>query len=57
MGEDSADAAATSTVTTAKNLQEILRKLTLEEKSKTHEFWDTQPVPKLGRLEFSDLIG
>ena len=31
----------------AKNLQEILQKLTVDEKIKPHEFWDSQPVPKL----------
>ena len=30
-----------------KNLQHILNKLSLEEKSRRHDFWDTQPVPKL----------
>ena len=34
-----------------KNLQQILNKLSLEEKSRRHDFWDTQPVPKL--REFS----
>ena len=33
---------------TTKNLQEMLSKLTVEEKTKSHDFWDTQPVPKLG---------
>jgi hypothetical protein len=33
-----------------KNLQQILNKLSLEEKSKRHDFWDTQPVPKLRKL-------
>lgn len=33
---------------TPKNIQDILSKLTVEEKSKSHDFWDTQPVPKLG---------
>ena len=33
---------------TTKNLQQILNKLSLEEKSRRHDFWDTQPVPKLG---------
>ena len=32
----------------SRNLQELLHKMSVEEKSKTHEFWDTQPVPKLG---------
>ena len=34
-----------------KNLQQILNKLSLEEKSRRHDFWDTQPVPKLRELE------
>ena len=38
-----------SQVITTRNLQEILSKLSVEETPKTHEFWDTQPVPKLGK--------
>lgn len=35
---------------TAKNLQEMLNKFTMDEESnKPHEFWDTQPVPKFGK--------
>ena len=37
-----------STVTSTKNLHEILKKLSVEEKNKAHDFWDSQPVPKLG---------
>ncbi len=33
----------------SRNLQELIGKLTVEEKDKSHDFWDTQPVPKLGR--------
>ncbi len=32
----------------SRNLQELIGKLTVEEKDKSHDFWDTQPVPKLG---------
>ena len=31
----------------AKNLHEILQKLSVDERIKPHEFWDSQPVPKL----------
>lgn len=31
----------------AKNLQEILQKLSVDEKQQAHDFWDSQPVPKL----------
>lgn len=34
-----------------KNLQQILNKLSIEEKNRRHDFWDTQPVPKLGECE------
>lgn len=37
-----------SGVLTARNLQEVLTKLTVDDQNKSHEFWDTQPVPKLG---------
>ena len=33
----------------SKNLQELLHKLSVEEKSKPHQFWDTQPVPRLSQ--------
>ena len=33
---------------TSKNLQQLLQKMSVDEKSKPHEFWDTQPVPRLG---------
>lgn len=36
-------------VLTARNLQDMLNKLTVSEANKPHEFWDTQPVPKLGK--------
>lgn len=36
------------TAATTRNLQQLLQKLTVEEKNKPHQFWDTQPVPKLG---------
>ena len=32
----------------SKNLQELLHKLSVDERTKPHQFWDTQPVPKLG---------
>ena len=37
----------------------MIQKLSVEEKKKTHEFWDTQPVPKMGkyRLVFCVLGG
>ncbi len=49
--EEGLEAMAVSSVSSAKNLQEILKKLSLEEKGKEHEFWDSQPVPKLGESE------
>ena len=36
-----------------KNLQQLLSKMTVETVDggkKEHKFWDTQPVPKLGKL-------
>ena len=41
--------AITSKVT-SKNLQQLLHKLSVDEKNKPHQFWDTQPVPKLGEV-------
>lgn len=32
----------------SKNLQQLLQKLSVDEKTKPHQFWDTQPVPRLG---------
>ena len=32
----------------SKNLQELLHKLSVDERTRPHQFWDTQPVPKLG---------
>ena len=32
----------------SKNLQELIHKLSVDERTKPHQFWDTQPVPKLG---------
>ena len=34
-------------ILTARSLQEIITKLSIDDHSKGHEFWDTQPVPKL----------
>lgn len=34
----------------SKNLQELLHKLSVDERTKPHQFWDTQPVPKLGLI-------
>ena len=38
---------------TSKNLQALLHKLSVDEKTKPHQFWDTQPVPKLGESNIS----
>ena len=36
-------------VLTTRKLHEIIEKLSVQDQTKTHhEFWDTQPVPKLG---------
>ena len=32
----------------SENLRELLHKLSVDERTKPHQFWDTQPVPKLG---------
>ena len=32
----------------SKNLTQLLQKLSVDEKTKPHHFWDTQPVPRLG---------
>lgn len=32
-----------------RNIKELLSKLQVDEKTKEHQFWDTQPVPKLGK--------
>ena len=48
-GEGGPTPVSVSSIST-KNLQQILNKLSLEEKSRRHDFWDTQPVPKLRKL-------
>ena len=59
-GTDSVDGKSSDSMTvgniSTKNLQEILSKLTVEEKEKSHAFWDTQPVPKLGELVSSVVL-
>ena len=40
----------------AKNLQEILQKLSVDEKQQAHDFWDSQPVPKLGMCPTTDIF-
>ena len=35
-------------ILTTRRLQEIITNLSIQEQPKGHEFWDTQPVPKLG---------
>lgn len=41
---------------TARGIQEMLNKLTMEEHSKGHNFWDTQPVPKICRHLITEYI-
>jgi hypothetical protein len=38
-------------VLTTKKLNEILANLSIQDQPKSHEFWDTQPVPKIGKYD------